>query len=164
MSTMKFFLASRNPRLFCRFRNMWTINNYSDLISRKMNLRILFLQNVEECIRVLMNSTLTPSPLTGDSLRFLLFHRDSDNIWQVCSFSLANVFLVLTKTQKLINNFYCFGKKGSLIWFVGSSWSDGETYISADDLRINLWNLEISDQCFNILDMKPPNMEDLTGR
>ncbi|XP_068636692.1 serine/threonine protein phosphatase 2A 55 kDa regulatory subunit B beta isoform-like isoform X2 [Aristolochia californica] len=40
--------------------------------------------------------------------------------------------------------------------------SDGETYISADDLRINLWNLEVSDQCFNIVDMKPSNMEDLT--
>ncbi|XP_024976958.1 serine/threonine protein phosphatase 2A 55 kDa regulatory subunit B beta isoform-like isoform X3 [Cynara cardunculus var. scolymus] len=40
--------------------------------------------------------------------------------------------------------------------------SDGETFISADDLRINLWNLEVSDQCFNIIDMKPPNMDDLT--
>ncbi|KAJ9677789.1 hypothetical protein PVL29_022649 [Vitis rotundifolia] len=40
--------------------------------------------------------------------------------------------------------------------------SDGETFVSADDLRINLWNLEISDQCFNIIDMKPSNMEDLT--
>ncbi|KAK9926864.1 hypothetical protein M0R45_024073 [Rubus argutus] len=40
--------------------------------------------------------------------------------------------------------------------------SDGETFLSADDLRINLWNLEISDQCFNIIDMKPPNMDDLT--
>lgn len=27
--------------------------------------------------------------------------------------------------------------------------SDGETYISADDLRINLWNLGISDQSFS---------------
>ncbi|CAL5361990.1 unnamed protein product [Camellia sinensis] len=41
--------------------------------------------------------------------------------------------------------------------------SDGETFISADDLRINLWNLEVSDQCFNIVDMKPSNMEDLTA-
>ncbi|XP_042948758.1 serine/threonine protein phosphatase 2A 55 kDa regulatory subunit B beta isoform-like isoform X1 [Carya illinoinensis] len=40
--------------------------------------------------------------------------------------------------------------------------SDGETFISSDDLRINLWNLEISNQCFNIIDMKPSNMEDLT--
>ncbi|KAG5049874.1 hypothetical protein JHK85_010977 [Glycine max] len=40
--------------------------------------------------------------------------------------------------------------------------SDYETFISADDLRINLWNLEVSDQCFNIIDMKPSNMEDLT--
>jgi len=28
--------------------------------------------------------------------------------------------------------------------------SDGETFISADDLRINLWNLGISDQSFSI--------------
>jgi serine/threonine-protein phosphatase 2A regulatory subunit B len=27
--------------------------------------------------------------------------------------------------------------------------SDGESYISADDLRINLWNLNISDQSFS---------------
>lgn len=42
--------------------------------------------------------------------------------------------------------------------------SDGETFISADDLRINLWNLEISNQSFNIVDVKPANMEDLTGK
>ena len=41
--------------------------------------------------------------------------------------------------------------------------SDGETFISADDLRINLWNLEINSQSFNIVDVKPTNMEDLTG-
>ncbi|KAF1898500.1 hypothetical protein Lal_00032080 [Lupinus albus] len=43
-----------------------------------------------------------------------------------------------------------------------SSNSDGATFISADDLRINLWNLEISNQSFNIVDVKPANMEDLT--
>ncbi|CAI9274939.1 unnamed protein product [Lactuca saligna] len=40
--------------------------------------------------------------------------------------------------------------------------SDGETFISADDLRINLWNFEINTQSFNIVDMKPANMDDLT--
>ena len=40
--------------------------------------------------------------------------------------------------------------------------SDGETYISADDLRINLWNIGISDKSFNIVDIKPVNMEELT--
>jgi hypothetical protein len=43
-------------------------------------------------------------------------------------------------------------------------YSDDETLISADDLRINLWNLEISSQSFNIVDVKPVNMEDLTGK
>lgn len=30
--------------------------------------------------------------------------------------------------------------------------SDGETYLSTDDLRINLWNLEITDCSFSILE------------
>ncbi|CAN6279209.1 unnamed protein product [Urochloa humidicola] len=38
---------------------------------------------------------------------------------------------------------------------------DGETFVSADDLRINLWHLEVTSQCFNIVDMKPADMEDL---
>lgn len=40
--------------------------------------------------------------------------------------------------------------------------SDGETFMSVDDLRINLWNLERSDSSFNIVDIKPENMEELT--
>ncbi|OBA23146.1 protein phosphatase PP2A regulatory subunit B [Metschnikowia bicuspidata var. bicuspidata NRRL YB-4993] len=39
---------------------------------------------------------------------------------------------------------------------------DQETYLSLDDLRINLWNLDIPDQLFNIVDIKPANMEELT--
>jgi hypothetical protein len=37
----------------------------------------------------------------------------------------------------------------SLFFFAFSS------YLSADDLRINMWNLEITDQSFNIVDIKP---------
>uniref|UniRef100_A0AAY4BHE6 Serine/threonine-protein phosphatase 2A 55 kDa regulatory subunit B n=1 Tax=Denticeps clupeoides TaxID=299321 RepID=A0AAY4BHE6_9TELE len=40
--------------------------------------------------------------------------------------------------------------------------SDYETYMSTDDLRINLWNLEITNRSFNIVDIKPTNMEELT--
>lgn len=40
--------------------------------------------------------------------------------------------------------------------------SDDETYLSADDLRINLWNVQRTDQSFNIVDIKPTNMEELT--
>ncbi|KAL6937679.1 protein phosphatase 2A regulatory subunit cdc55 [Hanseniaspora osmophila] len=40
--------------------------------------------------------------------------------------------------------------------------SDGETFLSCDDLRINLWSLDIPDQSFNIVDIKPANMEELT--
>lgn len=34
--------------------------------------------------------------------------------------------------------------------------SDNETYLSADDLRINLWHLEITDRSFSILDPSVP--------
>lgn len=40
--------------------------------------------------------------------------------------------------------------------------SDQETYFSADDLRINIWHLEITDKSFNIVYIKPTNMEELT--
>lgn len=40
--------------------------------------------------------------------------------------------------------------------------SDGETFISSDDLRVNLWNLNIQNESFNIVDIKPTNMEELT--
>lgn len=39
--------------------------------------------------------------------------------------------------------------------------SDQETFLSADDLRINLWHLDRKDTSFNIVDLKPEAMEDL---
>ncbi|KAL6899590.1 hypothetical protein ACP4OV_006248 [Aristida adscensionis] len=38
---------------------------------------------------------------------------------------------------------------------------DGETFVSADDLRINLWHIDVTTQCFGIVDTKPADMEDL---
>ena len=40
--------------------------------------------------------------------------------------------------------------------------SDGQTFLSADDLRINLWSLENAKLSFNIVDIKPPTLEELT--
>lgn len=38
---------------------------------------------------------------------------------------------------------------------------DGENFLSADDLRVNLWSLENNLLAFNIVDLKPPNIEEL---
>ncbi len=38
---------------------------------------------------------------------------------------------------------------------------DGENFLSADDLRVNLWNLENNILAFNLVDLKPPNIEEL---
>ena len=32
--------------------------------------------------------------------------------------------------------------------------SDGVSFLSADDLRINLWHMDYTDQSFNVVDMK----------
>ncbi len=39
--------------------------------------------------------------------------------------------------------------------------SDGETFLSADDLRINMWHLENNNIAYNVVDLKPSNIEDL---
>eukprot|EP01025_Chloroclados_australasicus_P059495 TRINITY_DN7522_c0_g2_i1.p1 TRINITY_DN7522_c0_g2~~TRINITY_DN7522_c0_g2_i1.p1 ORF type:complete len:264 (-),score=16.89 TRINITY_DN7522_c0_g2_i1:326-1117(-) len=39
--------------------------------------------------------------------------------------------------------------------------SDGETFLSADDLRINIWNIEVSNHSFCTVDIKPPKMTEL---
>ena len=39
--------------------------------------------------------------------------------------------------------------------------TDGELFISADDMRINIWNLENNKTVYNVLDMKPKNIDDL---
>ena len=38
---------------------------------------------------------------------------------------------------------------------------DGEHFLSADDLRINLWSMEVADKAFTVVDIKPKNMEEL---
>mmetsp|Transcript_33264 Transcript_33264/g.29146 ORF Transcript_33264/g.29146 Transcript_33264/m.29146 type:complete len:627 (+) Transcript_33264:42-1922(+) len=40
---------------------------------------------------------------------------------------------------------------------------DCETFISADDLRINLWHFESPNSSFNLCDLKPDSMENLTN-
>lgn len=40
--------------------------------------------------------------------------------------------------------------------------SDGQTFISADDLRIHLWHADNSALSFNIVDIKPSTLEELT--
>ncbi|VDN98523.1 unnamed protein product [Rodentolepis nana] len=39
--------------------------------------------------------------------------------------------------------------------------SDQETFLSADDLRINLWHINHNEQSLQFVDIKPENMEDL---
>lgn len=64
--------------------------------------------------------------------------------------------LVLAQPKKIYSNAHAYHINSISVNL------DQETYLSSDDLRINLWNLEIPDQLFNIVDIKPANMEELT--
>lgn len=64
--------------------------------------------------------------------------------------------LILAQPKKIYSNAHAYHINSISVN------SDQETYLSSDDLRINLWNLDISDQLFNIVDIKPANMEELT--
>lgn len=64
--------------------------------------------------------------------------------------------LILAQPKKIYSNAHAYHINSISVN------SDQETYLSSDDLRINLWNLEIPDQSFNIVDIKPTNMEELT--
>jgi len=39
---------------------------------------------------------------------------------------------------------------------------DGENFLSSDDLRVNLWSLENNLLAYNIIDLKPGNIEELS--
>ena len=40
--------------------------------------------------------------------------------------------------------------------------SDGEHFLSADDLRIHLWHLDNDKLAYNVVDLKPDNIEELS--
>ena len=40
--------------------------------------------------------------------------------------------------------------------------ADGESFLSADDLRINMWNLNNDILAYNVVDLKPPNIDELS--
>jgi serine/threonine-protein phosphatase 2A regulatory subunit B len=39
--------------------------------------------------------------------------------------------------------------------------SDGEIFLSSDDLRVNIWTLRDTNTVYNVLDMKPSNTNDI---
>jgi serine/threonine-protein phosphatase 2A regulatory subunit B len=43
-----------------------------------------------------------------------------------------------------------------------SSSPDSECFISSDDLRVNLWHAENNIEAYNLVDLKPNNIEDLS--
>lgn len=43
-----------------------------------------------------------------------------------------------------------------------STCADGLHFLSADDLRVNLWNLDHAQLAFTLVDVKPPSLEELT--
>jgi serine/threonine-protein phosphatase 2A regulatory subunit B len=89
----------------------------------------------------------------------------SEKIADRSNISLKNVALPKLKT---IDKGYCPSLKRSyanLHNFHINSISvstNGENFLSADDLRVNFWNLETPNVTFNLIDLKPDNFDDIS--
>uniref|UniRef100_A0A7I4CR54 Uncharacterized protein n=1 Tax=Physcomitrium patens TaxID=3218 RepID=A0A7I4CR54_PHYPA len=62
--------------------------------------------------------------------------------------NLQYTLVLLEKTKKSL-------KDGNILNY------DYKTYISKDDLKINLWNFKVNNQSYKIVDLKLVNIEDL---
>lgn len=43
-----------------------------------------------------------------------------------------------------------------------STCSNGENFLSGDDLRINVWTLDSTNEAYNVVDLKPENLEEIS--
>lgn len=43
-----------------------------------------------------------------------------------------------------------------------SACSNGENFLSGDDLRVNLWSLDRTSEAYNVVDLKPDNLEEIS--
>mmetsp|Transcript_11596 Transcript_11596/g.10115 ORF Transcript_11596/g.10115 Transcript_11596/m.10115 type:complete len:190 (-) Transcript_11596:1196-1765(-) len=43
-----------------------------------------------------------------------------------------------------------------------SSCSNGENFLSGDDLRINVWTLDSTNEAYNVVDLKPDNLDEIS--
>ncbi|PWN50443.1 protein phosphatase 2A regulatory subunit PR55 [Violaceomyces palustris] len=132
------FLLSTNDKTI----KLWKVFEKSLKVVSENNLSDGFRQTPQSSLHPSLMPTITPVVGSGTNLRLpRLTHHDT---------------IVAAVPRKIYANAHAYHINSISVN------SDGETYISADDLRINLWNLNISDQSFNIVDIKPVNMEELT--
>jgi len=104
--------------------------------------------------------------LTTNDRIIKLWRIDRKLVRQSTRCQMKNGLLTLPRTQVVGENFEGSERKqyknchnyniNSL-----SQSPDGENFLSADDLRVNLWSIENNLLAFNIVDLKPPNIEEL---
>jgi len=90
---------------------------------------------------------------------FSLFGESNDN-WDIESLPIPRLNISEILTAAIPRRTYTLGHTYHINSLSLSS--DKENFISADDLRVNLWSIESSHHTFCIADLKPESMEDLT--
>jgi len=93
----------------------------------------------------------------ANNTRMMLTANDKTvKLWKMGERKTRDEGLVVIPTQKRV-----FGNAHAYNINSITLSSDGENFISSDDLRVNLWSLENSTETFTCVDMKPSNMSDL---
>jgi serine/threonine-protein phosphatase 2A regulatory subunit B len=131
-----------------------TYQLYSEFKSHDPAFDCLTSVEIEEKINMLRwypyNTSRVQHLLTTNDKTIKLF-----KIWEK-SVADGSRFDVLVKPRKIYDSGHAYNINSL------SFNTDGETFISTDDLRINLWNLEVSKTVFVIVDVKPDNMDELS--
>ncbi|KAF7806066.1 serine/threonine protein phosphatase 2A 55 kDa regulatory subunit B beta isoform-like isoform X1 [Senna tora] len=148
------FILSANDKTI----KLWKIKEHkAKKVKEVAHLPFVSSENIFLAERSFMSGQETLSSANGYHLEWTESITQSMSLSQDINTKIAGIDSTLhKKCQKVYAHAHSFNINSI------SNNSDCETFISADDLRINLWNFEASDQCFNIIDMKPSNMEDLT--
>ena len=137
---------------------------FSEFQSHEPEFDYLNSTEIQERINVIQWIPLNPSNLSllstnGCFLLLLVLIDKTIKLWRLCEKRLGKVPCPLLDGSEnstepsfeiIAQNKHIYGHAHSFNIHSLSCFSDGETFLSADDLRINLWNLEIDKKSFSV--------------
>jgi len=131
-------------------QNDQTYQPYAEFKSHDSGFDFLTSMEIEEKI-----NTIKWFPYDSGSRALMTANDKTIKLFKLCEKEQEGSLNVVVKPKKVFEGAHAYN-----INTVAFN-SDGETFISTDDLRVNLWNININNEAFGIVDIKPENMDEL---
>jgi len=131
-------------------QNDQTYQLYAEFKSHDSEFDFLTSMEIEEKI-----NTIKWFPYGAGSQRLMTANDKTIKLFKMCEREHDGTVDVVVKPKKVFEGAHAYNINSV------SFNSDGETFISTDDLRVNLWNINVNNEAFGIVDIKPENMDEL---